>query len=415
MKIFGLVLLYLKLFDEVFGDCKKLSPLACAFVGIKKSFEDKNQKIMIQNFGKNREIIDNVLEKTNDDYQPAYRFETIHKNQWYKINENGILIFDSLRSLSGFNRKTFVPNNGPKEWQFFVYVDKATVNEVQSVVTEKNFFKALDFSQSEERTEIIHFQYFLIEEENFFVLYTFEWYTQEKCNEHQLVEVNRFDKNTKKWKNNKFKIDKFVNFHGCPLMFTYNPRWPEISGNRGFQYDLLFEISKALNFTLETCTGGTVCWIHRFRPVVMNLEPSTFGNPPFYRNARRHLTDFYYSNVEYYAVPRGATFNSYEKLKFPFDETTWKMIIVTFVVAFMMVFVISRLTRKIKNLVFGSNVSTPSLNIAAHFFGLGQIILPRRNFARFLVMMFIIYCLIVRTAWQSKVIVQKKSLSSPNI
>jgi hypothetical protein len=162
------------------------------------SFEEKNQQIVIQNFGENRKIVDQVLEKTSNGYQAAYRYQTIHKHQSYKIDENGILIFNSLRSLGEFNRKTFFPNNGPKEWQFFVFIDKVTANEVQSIVAEKNFFKPPNFSQSEDRTEIIHFQYFLIDDGNFFVLYTFEWYTQDKCNEHQLVEVNRFVKNTKK-------------------------------------------------------------------------------------------------------------------------------------------------------------------------------------------------------------------------
>jgi hypothetical protein len=59
------------------------------------------------------------------------------------------------------------------------------------------------------------------------------------------------------------------------------------------------------------------------------------------------------------------------------------------------------MTVKIRNIVIGENVNTPSLNVAAHFFGLGQIVIPRRNFSRFILMVFILYCLIIRTAWQS--------------
>jgi hypothetical protein len=134
----------------------------------------------------------------------------------------------------------------------------------------------------------------------------------------------------------------------------------------------------------------------------MNLEPSTFGDPSFYPNPRRHLTEYYYSSGDYYAVPIGALYSRYEKLQFPFDETTWKMIFIVFVIAFVTIFVVNLMTVKIRNIVIGENVNTPSLNIAVNFFGLGQIVLPRRNFARFLVMVFILYCLIIRTAWQSK-------------
>jgi len=43
----------------------------------------------------------------------------------------------------------------------------------------------------------------------------------------------------------------------------------------------------------------------------------------------------------------------------------------------------------------------PALNVLSVFFGLGQMILPGRNFARFLLMLFIIWSLIVTTGYQS--------------
>jgi hypothetical protein len=74
------------------------------------------------------------------------------------------------------------------------------------------------------------------------------------------------------------------------------------------------------------------------------------------------------------------------------------------------------MTKKIRNLVIGENVNTPSLNVAAHFFGLGQIEIPQRNFARFLVMMFILYCLIIRTTWQSKMFeFMQKEMRKPEV
>jgi predicted neutral ceramidase superfamily lipid hydrolase len=109
-------------------------------------------------------------------------------------------------------------------------------------------------------------------------------------------------------------------------------------------------------------------------------------------------------------------FTGYEKLKFPFDEPTWTLILVTFVVAFVTIFVFNLMTRKIRSIVIGENVSTPSLNVAAHFFGLGQIVIPRRNFARFILMMFILYCLIIRTAWQSKIFeFMQKEMRKPGV
>jgi hypothetical protein len=87
----------------------------------------------------------------------------------------------------------------------------------------------------------------------------------------------------------------------------------------------------------------------------------------------------------------------------PFDMYTWALIGFTFAAAVNAVFFVSLTATRTKNFVFGSKVTTPFLNIAHVFFGLGQTVLPQRNFARFILMMFIIYCLIIRTAWQGMV------------
>jgi hypothetical protein len=106
--------------------------------------------------------------------------------------------------------------------------------------------------------------------------------------------------------------------------------------------------------------------------------------------------------AKYYTVPPGEEYNNYEKLIFPFDDDTWKLITFTFVAAFVTIFILNFTSVKLRNFVFGPNVPSPSLNVAAHFFKIGQTIMPGKSFARFLVMSYILYCLIIRTAWQSK-------------
>jgi hypothetical protein len=326
MKLFGLVLLSLKLFDEVFSVPKNISPLASAFVDIKKSLEKKNRQIFIKNFGENRKVLESVLAASLENSQLSFRYEKLKKNQTnYKIDESGILIFDNLRSLSEFNYKTNFTNEGPKEWQFFVYIDKAKASEIKSAISETKVFMRQERLNLEDRSEIVNFQYFLIKEKEFFVLYTLVWYTQEKCGRQQLVEVNRFNKNTKKWKNQIFKIDKFDNFFGCKLMFFYDDiALPELGYNKiknkieGFQHDLILEISKVLNFTFEWVYGYNVTHLYRFLPVSLYLDRYIscinlcyekhltigFSND----NPRRHLTEYYHTSARYFVVPPGHLF-----------------------------------------------------------------------------------------------------------
>jgi hypothetical protein len=344
MKLFGLVLLLLKLFDEAFGDCKNISPLACVFVDIKKSLKEKNWQISIQNFVENRKILESVLAGKSENSQMTFNYKKLDKfpsikqngfqkriksqKKSYEIDESGILIFDNLTSLSEFNYKTNFTNEGPKEWQFFVYIDKVKASEIKSAISETKVFKNIDWINEEDRSEIINFQYFIIKEKECFVLYTFVWYTQENCGRQQLVEVNRFNKITKKWKNKKFKIDKFDNFFGCKLMFTFSSflqRMPEIGYNtiknefEGFQVDLLVEISKVLNFTVEVVKNYERNVSRRFTPVSLDLEPFMFSNYPM-PNSKRHLTEYYYTSATYLAVPSGACFTGENEFVLPSFE-----------------------------------------------------------------------------------------------
>jgi hypothetical protein len=101
-------------------------------------------------------------------------------------------------------------------------------------------------------------------------------------------------------------------------------------------------------------------------------------------------------------VPPGEEFSGYEKMLLPFDSYTWGLIMFTFVTAFTTIFILNLTTLQIQSFVYGKNVKTPSLNILAVLFGISQIILPGRTFGRFLVINFVIFCLILRTAWQGK-------------
>jgi hypothetical protein len=91
-----------------------------------------------------------------------------------------------------------------------------------------------------------------------------------------------------------------------------------------------------------------------------------------------------------------------EKLLLPFDLETWIMIIITFAIGFLTILIIYRCNKTIQRFVFGTYVRDPSLYLTSIFFGIGVTRLPGRNFARFLFMVFTLYCLIIRTAYQGK-------------
>jgi hypothetical protein len=84
-----------------------------------------------------------------------------------------------------------------------------------------------------------------------------------------------------------------------------------------------------------------------------------------------------------------------------FDIYVWMMIAITFIGGFLTIQIVNICSEKVKDLFFGERIRTPTINFLAVIFGLGQKVLPRKSFARFLLMMFIISCLILRTCHQS--------------
>lgn len=87
----------------------------------------------------------------------------------------------------------------------------------------------------------------------------------------------------------------------------------------------------------------------------------------------------------------------------PFDDTTWMLFALVFIIAFAVVALLKlSKTSSISTFVFGENVSTPGLNIYAVFMGIGQQTLPFRTIARILLMNLVVFSLIMRTAYQGK-------------
>jgi hypothetical protein len=219
-----------------------------------------------------------------------------------------------------------------------------------------------------------------------------------------------------------FKIEKFKNFHGCELLFgTYdylgeyfykkNTKTPS-----GYLYDIYKDLAKEFNFKLKLMDYYEYNK-KRFEPIQIIILNNCFPPSITFRTfSKIHISQPYFSASELLAVSQGEEISGYEKLKFPFDNDTWILIFFFFATAYLVIFIINFASIKIRNLVFGEYVNSPTFNVLAHFFGLGQNHLPRRSFPRFLVMSFIIYSLIIRTAWQGKIFeFMNKEIRKPEV
>jgi len=212
------------------------------------------------------------------------------------------------------------------------------------------------------------------------------------------ITINTFTKANASWKTNNFEFAAAFNLHNCELTFTYENNPPETivkvhdNGTEELVGGIAKEIIEALGTEL------------RFKPSFQSSEAfgqhlHTFPISQNYEVPSERCVTFIFKKHRF-VIPPGELFSGWEKLALPFDVPTWILVAITFAAGLLTIQVIYRFPMFVRNFVFGSDVSTPTLNIFIAFYGLGQIVLPGRNFARFLLMLFILWSLIIRTAYQ---------------
>lgn len=121
-----------------------------------------------------------------------------------------------------------------------------------------------------------------------------------------------------------------------------------------------------------------------------------------------HRNQFITPSIAYFyapwvlMIPAGSPFTPFEKLLRPFNVNSWIAVFVLFIIAVFVITIVSFSSIKVRNEVFGSNNRHPYLNIVEVFLGgtLNIKNLPTKNFARTLLMVFILYSLVIRTIYQ---------------
>jgi hypothetical protein len=108
-----------------------------------------------------------------------------------------------------------------------------------------------------------------------------------------------------------------------------------------------------------------------------------------------------FKNLEYTVVfTPEYYFTNYEKLLLPFDFITWILVLNVIVLTFLFFITLNNLSNFIYKYCLGNESKVDSINIIGIVFGISMLRSPRKNFLRITLSIFIIFCLIMRTAYQ---------------
>lgn len=281
-------------------------------------------------------------------------------------------------------------------------------------------FQALDI-----RASTYQFMSILLYGENVWSLFAY-FFHLENGKVTQLREINTFSSETRSWTKNKFISGPTKNFQSYSFQVVLRNRginqifrqidWKK-TGRLMYVYSgivvrIVDAIAEHFNFSVSfnpELDNHTTVYPRRVGYLYIDYLPIHSK-----QNCCYILTSYESSPLKY-LVPPGELYSGFDKLILAFDLDTWIWILITFTCSFVTITIVSYMPHKVQTVVFGSQSTTPSLNIAVAFFGLGQMTLPRKSFGRFLLMAFILYSLIIRTAYQgaSFEILQKEVVKKP--
>lgn len=107
----------------------------------------------------------------------------------------------------------------------------------------------------------------------------------------------------------------------------------------------------------------------------------------------------YHTSNLVWMCPPGRLFTSIENLIKPFRNILWSCILIVFFISFLAIRFIKSQPPTVQIFVFGPGNTSPCLNISNIFFGGSLSQLPVKNFARTILAIFMIYCLVIRSSY----------------
>lgn len=291
---------------------------------------------------------------------------------------------------------------------FFIVLTKGTVIKIEEM------FKLLW------QLYIINVNVMFVSENNEILVQTFFPFNDENCKDSTPVKINEYRGG--KFVNDieNFFPEKTKNLNKCPIRIAIsNNTKPSIIINHaengsfkvsGKDATFINSLSERLNFKIDYTFIGDVGFVTENETTTGAMKALHDGvaDIAFSRLLLmpQRLTLFdastaYLSDLLTFVIPPGRELSSFEKLIYPLHIFTWLLILSYFFVGIIVILIIKHQTRQVQNFVFGTGVKTPSFNMFAGFVGGTQKPLPQRNFARFLLMSFLIYSLVIRTLYHA--------------
>ncbi|XP_070508928.1 uncharacterized protein [Chironomus tepperi] len=346
---------------------------------------------------------------------------TIHyvqNSRYFKpqLDKSALIFFPTEFLMFEFFKNPRLINISPVDFKFLLYIDEVP----KDVPIISNYVNDITTPRSH--------LYFFLNDVNQVQFYTYDHFTSNSCNKPKIQFLNTFNKLNLKWIRPLKYHKKFKNFSNCPLLLSevfgqyfhfeyrnsemlscavhtdclnYTKKLIETEKADGTFVEMFKMMSKKSNFMpiFSIVSGTDYKFAADFEVPMIKLFAGTILNSI---HGDFFATGLSINSHYMFAVTPTEFYNNYEKLWLPFDDVTWTLLLLTFIVAFIVIFILNFVPKRLKLLFYGGTVHSPALNVIHIFFGISQMKLPDASIPRLILMLFITFCLIFRTCYQSE-------------
>lgn len=270
--------------------------------------------------------------------------------------------------------------------------------------------------------EIFNVNVIYVDNDGVVIVKTFFPFNKTSCNDTSSTIINKFEGG--KFDNELDQIfpDKLKDHFNCsiPVAIASKGSEPFIILNKSLNFNssyiltgrdirLVQTLARSLNFSIDYVfvetkgnlyeNGSSTGLWKTLAEGKADFSPANSG----LKTSRLKFFDAttpYADNQDVFIIPPPQDLTAFEKLLRPFTNPSWVLILSCFLVGVAIIFTTKQLSSRFQNVIFGERVNFPYLNMFNILIGGVQPVLPRTTFARFLLIIFFFYSLIIRTLYQ---------------
>ncbi|XP_054727323.1 uncharacterized protein LOC129237000 [Anastrepha obliqua] len=251
---------------------------------------------------------------------------------------------------------------------------------------------------------------------NLSLLYNIHPFNRFHCKGLAPTIQNRFTNS--RWRHTNFFPNKLLDLHGCALICATWKEMPYLSSDAGLlggiEGKLIEYLAVTMNFSLE------FRWLDKkdasrtldkegsvFRELFSNGTDFIVGAFPYKSTAKGDpytpTFPYFLSSFNFIVNSNLAPYSPFKKLFLPFKSDIWILLLIIYIVGFLLKRTATLLGIATRRFIFGAKNNRPAFNMFSVCLGvaLPQQQVPSRNFARYILMLWLILTMLLCSSYQA--------------